>query len=166
MFADSDSTNRSLLRMHLEEILVEFAYRIDRGDPESVADLFTLEGEYVWEGHGRSAGRDAIRLSYRNRAVQGQRTARHLFTNLRLQNVTSQRVLATSIMLLFAENGAAPQAAIPLLVADIDDEFVLHDGQWLLRVRRMKDIFVDSERTPVLPMSGPKSPDNLIDRGA
>ena len=158
MAADSDSINRALLRNQLEEIVIDFAYRVDRGDAESAADLFTPDGEYIWEGHGHSVGRDAIRLTYRNRALLGPRTARHLFTNLRLQEVMQQRALTTAIMLLFAENGTPPQAAIPLLVADVDDEFVLHEGRWLLKVRRLKDIFVDSERTPVLPLSGPLSP--------
>ena len=158
MVNEPEWTNRAYLLGQLGEVLAEFAYRVDRGDPESVADLFTPDGEYVWEGHGHSVGRDAIRLAYRNRAQLGLRAARHICTNLRLQDVTPERVTTTALMLLFAENGAPPHAAVPLLVADIDDVFVLRDGRWLLRERRLRDLFVDPTRTPVLPLSGSSAP--------
>jgi hypothetical protein len=139
------------LRSELEAFLAEFAYRIDRGDPQTVADLFTPNGQYIWEGHGASAGRDAIRATYARRSSLGVRTARHLFTNLRFERSGAQ-VVATSILLLFAENGPPPHPAIPLLLADVDDIFVQLEGRWLLTSRRLTDIFVDSRRSPVLPL--------------
>jgi hypothetical protein len=140
------------LRMEIEELVADFWYRVDRGSPESVADLFTAEGEYIWSGHGRSAGREAIRQSYRERARLGVRTVRHLFTNLRVEIARDDEVLASSILLLFAEDGPPPHLAAPLLVADVDDVLVRESGHWRFKSRTLTDIFVATGRSPVLPM--------------
>ena len=60
----------------IEALNHEFAYRVDFGPSETVAELFTADGWYGWDSR-RSAGREEIRESYRLRASRGTRTARH-----------------------------------------------------------------------------------------
>src|SRR5882762_10137386 len=77
-------TERLLARLAIEELNAEFAYLIDHNRSELVADLFTEQGSYGRASGERSVGRDAIRFAYASRKTKGPRTARHIFTNLRL----------------------------------------------------------------------------------
>lgn len=140
-------------RAELEELVIEFAHRVDHGPVDTVADLFAPDGWYGWGPDKRSTGRDDIRAAYRGRAAAGQRTARHLMTNLRLKEIDATHWAGQSIMLIFAENGPPPHPATPLLVADVDDVFALHEGRWLFQSRQLTDLFNDPARTPVLPLA-------------
>ena len=140
----------------IEALNHEFAYRVDFGPSESVAELFAPDGWYAWRGK-RSTGRAEIRASYLARAARGTRTARHLCTNLRLTPLPSGEVEGHSIMLIFAEDGPPPHPAVPLLVADVHDRYALVEGAWLFRWRQLTDVFADPTRTPVLPL-GTKEP--------
>lgn len=118
-----------MLRLQIEELNVEFAYRIDRGDPESVAELFTEEGSYSRSTGECGRGREAIRAAYRQRAARGPRTARHIFTNLRLTQESARRVCGQCVLTLFAQDGEPPLIADPFLVADYDDVYELGDDE-------------------------------------
>ena len=142
------------VRIALEDLVHEFAYRVDFGPAATIADLFSADGWYEWRGK-RSVGRDAIRETYRARAARGIRTARHLCTNLRLSLVSDNHARGQSIWLIFAEDGPPPHPAVPLLVADVNDAYVREDGQWLFESRQLEDVFVASDRTPVLPLKEP-----------
>jgi ketosteroid isomerase-like protein len=134
--------DRLLLRTELDELNVEFAYRIDHGLSDQVADLFTEDGSYGRSTGERSVGRDAIRRAYATRSDRGPRTARHVFTNLRLTEVAEDRVEATSILTLFAHDGPPPHAAEPLLVADYDDTYRRGaDGRWRFASRTVTWLF-------------------------
>jgi SnoaL-like domain len=140
------------VRIALLDLVHEFAYLVDFGPAETVADLFAEDGWYAW-GDKRSVGRDAIRETYRQRAARGMRTARHLCTNLRISMVGDHEARGQSIWLIFAEDGPPPHAAVPLLVADVHDVYVRRDGRWLFRSRQLDDVFVAPDRTPVLPLT-------------
>ena len=139
------------VRTALYELVTEFAYLVDFGPVETIADLFASDGWYGW-GEKRSVGRDAIRETYRQRAARGFRTSRHLNTNLRLSMVTENEAQGQSIWLIFAEDGPPPHPAVPLLVADVDDVYVRQEGRWLFRSRQLTDVFVAPDRKPVLPL--------------
>ena len=136
----------------IEALNHEFAYRVDFGPSETVAELFTSDGWYAWRGK-RSTGSEEIRASYRARAARGTRTARHLCTNLRLESLPGGEVEGRSIMLIFAEDGPPPHPAVPLLVADVRDRYALVEGTWRFRSRELTDVFADPHRTPVLPLA-------------
>ena len=139
------------IRIALEELNHEFAYRVDFGPAETTADLFVEDGWYQW-GEKRSNGREAIREAYRQRADRGVRTARHLCTNLRVSMLSENEATGKSIWLIFAEDGPPPHPAVPLLVADVDDVYVRKNGRWLIRSRHLKDVFTAPGRTAVLPL--------------
>src|SRR5690606_9155468 len=110
-----------LLRLEIEALNAEFAYLIDHDQSAGVADLFTEDGVYGRSAGGSSVGREAIRDSYRRRKDAGVRTARHIFTNLRLTPLADRRVAGNCILLLFAQDGPPPHPAEPMVVADYDD---------------------------------------------
>jgi hypothetical protein len=139
------------VRIALQDLVHEFAHRVDFGPVETVADLFAEDGWYAW-GDKRSVGREAIRDTYRQRAARGIRTSRHLCANLRLSMFGDNQAQGQSIWLIFAEDGPPPHPAVPLLVADVTDVYVRQDGRWLFQSRQLEDAFVAPDRTPLLPL--------------
>jgi hypothetical protein len=144
-------TEKLLARLAIEELNAEFAYLIDHEQSERVADLFTLDGSYGRSTGERSVGREAIRAAYAFRMERGPRTARHIFTNLRLQFKSSDRAVGTCIMTLFAEDGLPPHVAEPFLVADYDDVYVLQEDNWRYAARTITWLFMrpDGKRSPL-----------------
>jgi ketosteroid isomerase-like protein len=131
-----------LLRLEIEKLNAEFAFLIDHDQSEGVPDLFTPDGVYGRSTGERSVGREAIRESYRKRSAHGQRTARHIFSNLRLTVESDDRVRGTVILTLFADDGPPPHPATPMLVADYDDIYERGpDGRWRYRERIITWLF-------------------------
>jgi hypothetical protein len=142
------------VRIALYELVNEFAYLVDFGPADTIADLFVEDGWYGW-GAKRSVGREAIRETYRQRTARGLRTARHLTTNLRLSMVGDHEARGQSIWLIFAEDGPPPHPAVPLLVADVHDAYVRQSGRWLFQSRQLEDVFIARDQKPVLPLNDP-----------
>jgi len=133
------------------QLVAEFAYRVDVLGGVTVAEMFCEDGYYESDGQ-RSTGRAAIRAAYELRADRGPRTSRHLFTNLRIFHDDGGGFRGTSIMLLFAHDGNGVHPAQPILVADVDDEYVLSEaGEPEIRSRRLTTVFVDPVNKPVFP---------------
>lgn len=142
---------RALVRSEIEALNAEFAYLIDHDRSDEVADLFTEDGSYGREGGGRSTGRDALRQVYALRAARGVRTARHLFTNLRLDYVSEREVHGTTILLLYAEDGAPPLPAEANLVSDYRDVYRLgDDGRWRYASRTVVHLFRHPGNKPIV----------------
>jgi SnoaL-like domain len=155
-----NTTERLMTRLAIEELNIEFAYRVDHDLTHTVADLFTLDGSYGRaDGGARSSGQEAIRKAYALRHELGPRTARHIFTNLRLEYDSVDRVRGTTIMLLFAENGLPPLPAEPLAVSDFEDVYVRGtDAQWRYESRTIRSLFRDASNRPVvLPLGQTKA---------
>ena len=132
-----------LLRLEIEALNAEFAYLIDHDQSDGVADLFTVDGVYGRSTGGRSVGREAIRDSYKRRKDNGPRTARHIFTNLRLTPLADGLVGGSCILTLFANDGLPPHPADPLVVADYDDVYARGgDGRWRFKERIISWVFV------------------------
>lgn len=140
----------ALIRSEIEALIAEFAYRIDHGMSETVADLFTPDGWYGRPDGAKSVGRAAIRAAYAERAGRGERTARHIFTNLRLTIDSAEAAHGTTILLLFAGDGPPLLPARPMLVQDYNDEYRLEDGQWRFAARATHRLFVDETFEDVL----------------
>lgn len=143
------------LRSEIEALNAEFAYLIDHDQSELVADLFTIEGIYARSTGERSVGRDAIRAGYQKRKDKGPRTARHVFSNLRLTPREDGRVGGNCILTLFAEDGLPPRPANPLVVADYDDIYeCCEDGRWRFAERTITWIFVREGASSPLQLGG------------
>jgi hypothetical protein len=152
-----DQQDALLARVAIESLIAEFAYLIDHNQTEEVADLFTEDGWYGREGGSRSVGRDAIRKSYAGRAARGERTARHIFTNLRLTMLSPTEAEGICILLLFAADGAPPLPAEPMLVQDYKDTYRKVDGCWLFASRETRSLFQASSFERVLTLGKPDS---------
>lgn len=144
-----DGLQQAWLAIH--QLVSDFAYSIDMENGERTAELFTEDGWYESDNQ-RSTGRDAIRKAYRRRAERGPRTSRHIFTNLRIERVDEHAYRGTALLLLFAEDGYPPAPAHPLLVADVEDVYVVDGPTARLRSRRLDSIFAADSRGTVLPL--------------
>lgn len=135
-------TEELQIRLEIESLNAEFAYLIDHDRSEEVAELFTDEGAYRRSTGEASEGREAIREGYRQRKGQGPRTARHIFSNLRLTYESERLVRGTVILTLYAHDGHPPHPADPMLIADYDDVYELgDDGKWRFRERVITWLF-------------------------
>ena len=149
----TDKLALTIARLDIEALNARFAYLIDHGQSDQVADLFTTDGVYQFKDGNRSAGREAIRHAYELRADAGPRTARHIFTNLHLKFASEDKASGTCILLLFANDGTPPQPARPLLVADYDDEYERDEtGIWRYRSRTISIAFSEDGKGGALPL--------------
>lgn len=150
-------TEQLMARLEIEALNAEFAYLIDHNRSAEVADLFTPDGSYGRSTGERSIGREAIRAAYAGRAERGPRTARHIFTNLRLTYEGDDRIVGKSILTLFAADGAPPHVADPFLVADYDDVYRRDgDGRWLYEARTITWLFMQRDGlVSPLPLGAP-----------
>jgi hypothetical protein len=140
-------------RADIEALHAEFAWLIDRGESAHVADLFLVDGCYGRATGEVSIGREAIRLAYAGRIARGVRTTRHIFTNLRLQQVGPQRVLATSILTLYALDAPPPITTEVMLIADYDDVCQrCENGRWLYASRQVTRICISERMRGGLPL--------------
>lgn len=135
----------------IHELISEFAYSIDIDNGVRTAELFTEQGWYESDSR-RSTGREAIRQAYERRAARGVRTSRHIFTNVKLERVGDSAYRGKSLLLLFAEDGHPPLLPIPLLVADVEDEYFFDGNSALIRSRQLRTVFRSDSHDPVLPL--------------
>lgn len=139
-------------RLAIEELVFEFARRIDH---ESAVDnelLFAHDAYFEYDGRSNQ-GRADIRAAYDARRARSVRTARHVFTNLVVRRDERGGLLGTSIMLLFAADGPPPiDFAAPIVVADVEDAYVLVEGEYLFARRVITPVFVEGSRPAVLPL--------------
>jgi len=150
-----DRQEKSLIRSEIEALNAEFAYLIDHDLSDQVADLFTDTGSYGRGTGERSTGRAALRTAYAVRASRGARTARHLFTNLRLVYESATRVHGTTLLLLFAEDGTPPHKAEVNLLSEYEDIYERDgDGVWRYASRTVTTLFRQHDKPLVLPLGG------------
>ena len=141
-------------RWSVEALITEWSRRLDHEGGVGTEELFTEAGVFAALGT-EARGRGEIRATYERRRARGSRTARHLVCNLAIEPLGDGRARATSIMVLFADDGEPPRPAhVPLVVADVVDECVREaDGAWRLSSRTLRNIFEDG-RDIALPLPG------------
>jgi 4-hydroxy-2-oxoheptanedioate aldolase len=126
----------------IEQLMADWSYRLDVEGGGRVHELFTPHGAYVIDGRALT-GRDAIRDGYVARANQGPRTSRHLFTNTRIEPLSSGRARVDSVLTVYAEDGEpVHRAGAPLVIADVTDLCVRDgDGSWSFERRELRTLF-------------------------
>ena len=152
--ATIDRIERAVIRSEIEALNAEFAYLIDHDLTEQVPDLFTDEGSYGRNSGERSTGRAALQAAYAVRAARGDRTARHIITNLRLDYKSVTLVHGTCLLLLFAEDGKPPLPAEVNLVSEYQDIYQRgEDEVWRFASRTITRLFSHPGGKPlVLPL--------------
>ena len=133
----------------IQDINASFAHHLDRDEVEPLVALFAEDARYS-NGARTSHGRAEIEAFYRSRTAQGVRTARHMFSGLRITFTGPDEAHATSTWLSFAQNAAPPiEYSIPFLVADFEDSYRRGaDGAWRIACRHIRPIFRDPAGVP------------------
>jgi hypothetical protein len=133
----------------IQELNNAFAYHLDHNEIEQLVALFSPDAQYS-NGPRLSRGRAEIEAFYRSRTAHGVRTARHMYSGLRIVFESADRVRATSVWLSFAQNSAPPiDYSVPFLVADFEDVYERgDDGGWRILSRHIHPIFRDPKGTP------------------
>jgi ketosteroid isomerase-like protein len=153
----------ALLRAEIDAVLADWAWHLDHGDYDAVAELFTEDALFV-TGAVELRGRSAIKNRYTERLVV--RTTRHTYSGLRLTLVGGDtqdgpgdtpggrpaRIRARSTWVNFAANAPAPVDDVGVyLVADFDDVLTWCDNTgWRISERRIIPVLRDPARAPVI----------------
>lgn len=155
----------ALVRAEIDAVLADWAWHLDHGDYDAVAELFTEDALFVTGGL-ELRGRDAIRKRYMNRT--GTRSTRHTYSGLRIEPIGlgaatygpdgeyvpfADAVEARSTWVNYAVNAAAPIDDVGVyLVADFEDVLVASGDpfgrQWYIAERRIIPVFRDPSRAP------------------
>ena len=147
-----------LLRAEIDAVLADWAWHLDHGDYDAVAELFTEDALFI-TGNVELRGRPAIKNRYTERVAA--RSTRHTYSGLRVSPVAGDpgpaadgrpaRVRARSTWVNFAVNAPAPADDVGVyLVADFDDVLTWCAGDgWRISERRILPVFRDPSRAPV-----------------
>src|SRR5215211_758680 len=71
---DLDAVERLVAERDCERLMVDYARRLDLGEPERVAELFTDDGVWEMTGRLRFEGKDQLRAAFATRMVAPGRT--------------------------------------------------------------------------------------------
>jgi hypothetical protein len=143
MAAPLSDLERLTIRVALEDLNTAFCHHLDHNEVDALLELFVDEVYYT---HGSRVSRSKAELKdvFRNRSATETRTARHLYSGLKLDIESAARARGTCVCMTFAAYGEPPLSpAIPTLVADFVDEYVRgDDGRWRIKERHIHRIFV------------------------
>ncbi|HZF27985.1 MAG TPA: nuclear transport factor 2 family protein [Gammaproteobacteria bacterium] len=148
MAAAMTELERLAIRVALEDLNTAFCYHLDHDEVEPLLELFTDDVFYT-HGPRRSNGKAELEQVFRSRTAASPRTARHLYSGLKVEIESATHARGTCVCMTFAQNGVPPLApAIPTLVADFVDVYERGaDGKWRIRERHIHRIFVDPANT-------------------
>jgi hypothetical protein len=134
---------RLTIRLALEDLNTAFCHHLDHNEVDALLELFVDDVYYT---HGSRVSRSKAELEevFRGRSATETRTARHLYSGLKLDIESATHARGTSVCMTFAAYGEPPLSpAIPTLVADFVDEYVRgDDGRWRFKERHIHRIFV------------------------
>jgi hypothetical protein len=141
-----DELARIRTRLALEDLNTAFTYHLDHNQIDALVHLFTEDALYTHDTR-RSQGREEIRALFVGRSATGVRTARHLYSGLRIDIESELHATGTSVCMTFACDLAPPiPHADPYLVADFEDRYrFCADGKWRIAARHIRRIFVAPE---------------------
>lgn len=136
-----DPLSRLIAERACERLIIDFVWRLDVGEPGSVADLFTPDGVWEWPaGDRRIEGRGALRRYFGSRPPD--RLSRRLMTNILVTITSATTASATSYLTTYRVDGyhggmVAPR--LPVNIGHYEDSFRQADGAWRL-VRRITSL--------------------------
>lgn len=138
-----DALTRIQIRLALEDLNTSFTHHLDHNEVDQLVNLFTADALYT-HGSRVSRGRQAIRELFEGRRSAGVRTARHLYSGLRLNIEDDANATGTSVCMTFAFDGPVPvRNTLPHLVADFEDRYRCDsEGHWRIAERHIRRIFV------------------------
>jgi hypothetical protein len=134
---------RLQIRVALEDLNTAFCYHLDHNEVDELLELF-VDDVYYTHASRVSRGKAELAQVFRGRSATQMRTARHMYSGLKLTIDSATRARGTSVCMTFGQYGEPPLTpAIPTLVADFVDEYVRgDDGKWRFKERHIHRIFV------------------------
>ncbi|MFF3905004.1 nuclear transport factor 2 family protein [Streptomyces sp. NPDC001848] len=136
-----DPLDRLLVERACERVVIDFVRRLDLGEPDSVAELFTEDGVWEWPAPGdgrRFEGRDALREYFGSRPAD--RLSRRIMSNILVTVTSADTAEATSYFTTYrvdGYSGAMVPPGPPVQVGHYEDTFRRVDGHWLLASRAL-----------------------------
>ena len=143
MAADLTALERLEIRAALEDLNTAFCYHLDHNEVDALLELF-VDDVYYTHGSRVSRGKAELEQVFRSRSATTTRTARHMYSGLKLDIESATRARGTAVSLTFGQYGEPPLSpAVPTLVADFVDEYVRgDDAKWRFKERHIHRIFV------------------------
>jgi ketosteroid isomerase-like protein len=114
-------------RVEIEEILAHYCHRVDHGDADGWAALFTEDGVFEVEGHMRLQGTDQLRTMPGVVTEQGGGKWRHRITNVATESGSDPdglQVKAYGLVTDWREGGK------PMTFTDYEIGFRRVGGDW------------------------------------
>src|SRR5438874_2523392 len=146
--AELDAVERLLAERDCERLVVDYARRLDLGDPERVAELFTDDAVWEMPGRLRFEGRAQLREAFATRMVAPGRTARHVVTNVAIDLVAPGEAIGFCYLINYRHDSPTGQpedpapAEAPMYVGQYQDRFVRTAEGWRFKHRRSEVAFV------------------------
>jgi hypothetical protein len=136
------------IRAALEDLNTAFCYHLDHNEVDALLELF-VDDVYYTHGGRVSRGKAELEQVFRRRSASETRTARHLYSGLKLDIESAAHARGTCVCMTFGAYGEPPLSpAVPTLVADFVDAYVRgDDGRWRFRERHIRRIFVAPDNT-------------------
>ena len=134
-------------RQELNDLIIEFAWRVDHGQADTVHELVTDDIE-MRLSQATMLGREAVTAWGRKRSTV-ERTTSHVMSNVRFYGLTSDRVESDSLAIIFRHSGSGMGAARPWAVTEYQDVFVRSDGRWKFSRRVSSDVFFSEEANEI-----------------
>jgi hypothetical protein len=136
------------IRVALEDLNTAFCYHLDHNEVDALLALFT-DDVYYTHGSRVSRGKGELEKVFRSRSAAEVRTARHLYSGLKLDIESATKARGSCVCMTFAAYGEPPlMPAIPILVADFVDAYERGgDGKWYIKERHIERIFVAPDNT-------------------
>jgi hypothetical protein len=143
MAATLTELERLQIRVALEDLNTAFCYHLDHNEVDELLELF-VDDVYYTHASRVSRGKAELAQVFRGRSATQMRTARHMYSGLKLTIDSATRARGTSVCMTFGQYGEPPLTpAIPTLVADFVDEYLRgDDGKWRFKERHIHRIFV------------------------
>ncbi|MFF3512888.1 nuclear transport factor 2 family protein [Streptomyces sp. NPDC002573] len=134
-----DPWQRLLAERACERLIVDFVHRLDLGEPASVAELFTADGNWEWPAGGRRVeGRESLRQYFGSRPAD--RLSRRLMSNVLVTPTSPDTATATSYFTTYRvdgyDGGMVPPGP-PTQIGHYKDTFRRTDRTWLLASRTL-----------------------------
>ena len=107
MAAPLSDLERLTIRVALEDLNTAFCHHLDHNEVDALLELFVDEVYYT---HGSRVSRSKAELKdvFRNRSATETRTARHLYSGLKLDIESAARARGTCVCMTFAAYGEPP----------------------------------------------------------
>lgn len=146
-----NASGRASLREELLEVVIALWFEIDHHNGATASNFFLPDAELSFSARS-FRGKADIDAVYADRAARGPRVSRHVVTNLHVTEASADRAAAISTLILYAEDGEPPRpTTAPAMVGDVSDVFERHDGRWLIRSRRIDNLFIEPETVLAVP---------------